>query len=102
MASQTRLDELVSTILYRREGQNAKDISYAGSIEILGYFKDIVTAHNLACFAKLSHRVVGAWWDEELGEWKIKVQPGEDADAAFYDRGDILINASGVLKYVGL
>ncbi|KAI9745058.1 MAG: hypothetical protein M1818_001336 [Claussenomyces sp. TS43310] len=71
---------------------------YANSQEILAYFNDVVAAHNLEGFVKLNHRVIGAWWNEELGEWKIKIQPGDNADAAFYDSGHILINATGVLN----
>ncbi len=48
----------------------------------------------------MEHRVQGAWWNDEKGEWKIKIQPGGNPDAAFYDTGDILINATGVLKSV--
>lgn len=49
-------------------------------------------------FVKLSHTVEGAWWNEETGKWKIKVQPNGNPDGEFYDEGDILINGSGVLK----
>jgi cation diffusion facilitator CzcD-associated flavoprotein CzcO len=72
--------------------------SYATSQEILGYFKDIVKKHDLLKFAKLSHPVTGAWWQEETGRWKIRVEPDGDPSAAFYDEGEILINAMGVLK----
>jgi hypothetical protein len=58
----------------------------------------MVEAHNLSGFAKLEHRVVGAWWNDEVGEWKIKVQPGDNPEDAFYDTGHVLINATGVLK----
>ena len=71
---------------------------YATSQEILGYFKEIVAEHNLKGFVKMQHRVVGAWWDEEKGEWRVKIQPGENPEEAFYDTGNILINATGVLK----
>jgi cation diffusion facilitator CzcD-associated flavoprotein CzcO len=73
---------------------------YATSQEILGYFKDIVKKHNLEGYVKMNHRVNGAWWNDETGEWKIKVQPGDDPKDAFYDIGDVLINATGVLKLV--
>jgi cation diffusion facilitator CzcD-associated flavoprotein CzcO len=72
--------------------------SYSGSPEILGYFKEVVATHGLARFAKLNHRVLGAWWNDESGKWKIKVQPGDSPEDSFFDTGDILINATGVLK----
>ncbi|KAI9375098.1 putative dimethylaniline monooxygenase [Aspergillus egyptiacus] len=71
---------------------------YAGAPEILGYFKDVVETHNLGRFAKLNHRVVGAWWNEETGKWRIKVQPNDREEESFYDEGDVLINAGGVLN----
>lgn len=73
--------------------------SYATSPEILGYFKDIVETHHLGGFVKLNHRVLGAWWNNEVGEWKIKIQNGDNPNSIFYDTGHILINATGVLKY---
>jgi len=58
----------------------------------------MVEAHNLSGFAKLDHRVVGAWWNDDIGEWKIKVQPSDKPEDAFFDTGHVLINATGVLK----
>lgn len=46
----------------------------------------------------MEHKVSGAWWDDDKGEWKIKVEPVGKPDQAFYDTGHILINATGVLK----
>ncbi|KAL2836227.1 putative dimethylaniline monooxygenase [Aspergillus pseudodeflectus] len=71
---------------------------YAGSEEILEYFKDVVRTHDLGKFVKLSHSVVGAWWDEHRGKWRVRVQPGEEGTEAFEDEGDVLINATGVLN----
>jgi cation diffusion facilitator CzcD-associated flavoprotein CzcO len=72
--------------------------SYSSSQEILSYFKDVVAKHDLLQFAKLNHRVLGAWWNDEVGKWNIKVQPGDNAEDAFFDTGDVLVNATGVLK----
>lgn len=44
---------------------------------------------------KLSHKIVGAYWQEDLGQWKLKVQHGNDE---FEDYADILISGQGVLK----
>lgn len=72
--------------------------SYSGSAEILAYFKDVVATYGLGRFAKLNHRVLGAWWNDDSGKWKIKVQPGDNPEESFYDEGDVLINATGVLN----
>ena len=72
--------------------------SYATSPEILGYFKDVVEKHNLARFAKLGHTVRGAVWNEATSKWTLKIEPNGRPDAAFEDEGDILFNATGVLK----
>ncbi|KAF2771591.1 putative dimethylaniline monooxygenase [Teratosphaeria nubilosa] len=71
---------------------------YATAPEILGYFMDVCQKHDLYQFAKMSHTVSGAWWNEEAGKWKIEVQPNGDPAAAFYDEGEILVNATGVLN----
>ncbi|OCK80948.1 FAD/NAD(P)-binding domain-containing protein [Lepidopterella palustris CBS 459.81] len=71
---------------------------YATSPEILGYFQDVVEKHDLTKFARLNHRVIGAWWNEVDGKWKIKVQRGDDPNDVFEDTGDVLINATGVLN----
>ena len=80
--------------------QSANLHSYASSQEILGYFKDIVAKHDMHKFVRLSHTVVGAWWNKRSGKWKIKIEPNANPEGAFYDEGEILINATGVLKYV--
>lgn len=74
--------------------------SYATGGEILEYFKKVVADHGLDGFARLGHKVVGAWWEEEKGQWKVKIEPQGKPEAAFFDYGHCLINATGVLKYV--
>ncbi|KAI0136174.1 hypothetical protein BJ170DRAFT_585 [Xylariales sp. AK1849] len=71
---------------------------YASSQEILGYLNDVVSHYKLDSFVKLNHEVTGAWWDEEKGQWKVRIQPNDDAETAFFDYGEILINATGVLN----
>jgi cation diffusion facilitator CzcD-associated flavoprotein CzcO len=72
--------------------------SYASAPEILGYFKDIVEKHKLEKYVKRNHEVVGAWWRDDIGKWKLKVRPNGNPEKEFYDEGEILINATGVLK----
>jgi cation diffusion facilitator CzcD-associated flavoprotein CzcO len=71
---------------------------YASAPEILGYFKDIVKTHKLGGYVKLNYRVKGAWWDEEKGKWRLEVQSTLDPSNTFFDEGEILINATGVLN----
>lgn len=72
--------------------------SYSGAPEILQYFKDVAEKHDLNKYIRLSHRVVGAYWDEEDQMWDVKIQKGDDPNAIIEDRANIFVNASGVLK----
>lgn len=46
---------------------------------------------------QLNTRVVGAWWQEELGQWKVTVEhQGNQRDEYCH----VLISAQGVLVYV--
>jgi hypothetical protein len=64
--------------------------------------KRVVAEHELDTNVKLSHLVTGAWWEGEAdkGRWKVKIQPADDPDAAFFDYAEVVINATGVLKQV--
>lgn len=59
--------------------------------------KRTVKKWNLDRDVKLNHRVVGAYWQEDRGQWLVKVQNGE---TEFEDFADILISGQGFLKYV--
>lgn len=48
---------------------------------------------------KLNHKIGGATWTEETKEWVLKVENLTTGET-FEDRCNVLINASGVLKYV--
>ena len=74
------------------------DFSYSTAPEILQYFKTLAEKHDLLKYVRLSHKVVGAWWQEEQQEWLLKIQRGDDPSDVFEDRCNILVNASGVLK----
>jgi cation diffusion facilitator CzcD-associated flavoprotein CzcO len=73
--------------------------SYSTAPEILAYFKKLAEKYNLLKYVRLSHRIVGAFWQEETQEWLVKIQRGDNPDDVFEDRCNILVNASGVLKY---
>ncbi|KAF1845296.1 FAD/NAD(P)-binding domain-containing protein [Cucurbitaria berberidis CBS 394.84] len=71
---------------------------YSSAGEILAYFKGIVDRYNLMQYIKLSHRVVGAHWNEEEQLWHVKIQRGDDPNDVFEDTANVFINASGVLN----
>lgn len=59
----------------------------------------MVDQYGLEKDMKLNHEVTRAVWDEDSGVWKVSVKnllTGE----AFVDSAEILVNGSGVLKYV--
>jgi len=73
--------------------------SYSTAPEILAYFKKLAVENDLLKYVRLSHKIVGAWWEEDTKEWRVKVQRGDNPDDVIEDRCNILVNASGVLKY---
>ncbi|KAK1703884.1 phenylacetone monooxygenase [Colletotrichum lupini] len=64
--------------------------------EILQYMKDTVKKWNLDRDLQLNTKVVGATWQEELGQWKVTVEhQGEQRDEFCH----VLISAQGVLVH---
>lgn len=74
--------------------------SYSSAPEILEYFKGIADNYGLRKYIHLDHRVVGASWDEDSEQWQVKIQRGDNPANVLEDRCHILVNASGVLKWV--
>lgn len=72
---------------------------YSEAREIWQYFKDAVDRFELAQHFKLSHEVIGAYWMEEKGVWEVHIKNLVNG-GVFIDRAEILINGSGVLKFV--
>jgi cation diffusion facilitator CzcD-associated flavoprotein CzcO len=70
---------------------------YAGSSEIKGCFKHFCDKNNLGKYVKTSHLVDHARWNEESGEWEVKVLSSLDGKR-FIDRCQILIYATGYLN----
>jgi cation diffusion facilitator CzcD-associated flavoprotein CzcO len=66
----------------------------------LEYFKNLADKHQLRKYIRLNHKVVGAWWKEETQEWHVKIQRGDDVNDIIDDKCNVLVNASGVLKFV--
>jgi len=71
------------------------DFFYSSGPEIWKYMRGIVDKWNLDRDVKLNHRVIGAYWQEDSGQWKVEVQHGEEK---FEDFADILISGQGFLK----
>lgn len=65
--------------------------------EIHAYLEHCVSKHGLSQFMKLSHRVIGAVWDESVHQWKVDVQ-NTSTNEVTHDSCDFLINASGILN----
>jgi hypothetical protein len=67
---------------------------YASGAEILAYFKRIVEKWNLGRDLQLNTKVIGAKWQEDLGQWKVTVEKdGVQRDEFCH----VLISGQGVL-----
>ncbi|KAF3010351.1 hypothetical protein E8E14_008823 [Neopestalotiopsis sp. 37M] len=71
---------------------------YSSASEILAYFQNIVDKYGLMRYIKLSHRVVGAVWNEEDKMWHVKIQRGDDPNDIIEDKAHVFVNATGVLN----
>ncbi|KAF2649793.1 FAD/NAD(P)-binding domain-containing protein [Lophiostoma macrostomum CBS 122681] len=69
---------------------------YASGAEILEYFKKTVKKWNLDRDLQLNTKVVGANWNEELGQWKVTV---EHQGVQREDWCHVLISGQGVLVH---
>ncbi|KAM5344099.1 hypothetical protein ACJ41O_012636 [Fusarium nematophilum] len=69
---------------------------YASGGDILAYMKATVKKWNLDRDLRLNTRVVGAQWQDELGQWKVTVEhEGSQRDQYCH----VLISAQGVLVH---
>ena len=67
---------------------------YASGAEIQAYIKKTARKWNLDRDLKLNTRVVGARWQEDLGQWKVTVEhEGQRRDEYCH----VLISSQGVL-----
>jgi hypothetical protein len=73
--------------------------SYSPASEILDYFRNVAQKYELYKYVKLSHKIVGAIWDEVKGIWDLKVEDLTNGNI-IEDWCHFLINGSGVLKHV--
>lgn len=50
-------------------------------------------------YMRLSHQVTGASWDDDNAVWQVTVKDLQSG-TVFVDHAEVLINNSGVLKWV--
>ncbi|OJJ65114.1 hypothetical protein ASPSYDRAFT_194084 [Aspergillus sydowii CBS 593.65] len=68
---------------------------YAKGPEIQQYILDTTQKFGLDEKVQLNTKVVSSVWDEEQGNWHLKIQSG---DELFEDKADVLIDGSGILN----
>ena len=73
------------------------EFSYVTGQEILEYLQDTAKQHDLEKYVRLCHKVTGATWDEDQGEWMVRVEDSVTGQV-FEDHAHFLINGSGFLK----
>ncbi|OAL04210.1 putative monooxygenase [Phaeosphaeriaceae sp. SRC1lsM3a] len=70
---------------------------YASQPEILQYFRDTATKFDLEKFIKYDSEVVEARWNEEKGQWLVKIR-NRSTGATAEDWCHFLINGGGFLN----
>ncbi|KAF8645084.1 hypothetical protein AX16_008142 [Volvariella volvacea WC 439] len=70
---------------------------FAGTDEIEAYFKSFAAKYDLNKFCKTQHQVVGAFWNEKKGYWRVDVRNLETGES-LTDECHVLVNASGILN----
>lgn len=70
---------------------------FSSSSEIQAYLERCVEKHGLRDYIRISHRIVGATWDDEKAIWKVKVEDVE-RQIIFDDWCHFLLNAGGILN----
>jgi hypothetical protein len=60
--------------------------------------KDTAVKWDLEKFVKYNSRVTDSVWDDDKGKWMVKI---DTQGTVIEDQCDVLINASGFLKYAG-
>ncbi|KAH7377421.1 cyclohexanone monooxygenase [Cadophora sp. MPI-SDFR-AT-0126] len=68
---------------------------FAYAPEIQQYFLDFAEKYKLRKYVKLNHKVISARWDDEKGQYEVKVQT---EDTIFTDWCHVLLNGSGLLN----
>jgi len=69
---------------------------YAEGAEILAYIERTVVDFDLAKHFRLSHKVVGARFNETAGKWTVEVEG--PSGHKFEDEAEVLVSAMGCLN----
>ncbi|KAL2828391.1 FAD/NAD(P)-binding domain-containing protein [Aspergillus cavernicola] len=70
---------------------------YSETSEIHGYFKDLVVREDLGDAIKLRHQVEHAEWDEDKGQWRVRVRD-LNTDTVIKVVAHFLLDGSGILN----
>jgi cation diffusion facilitator CzcD-associated flavoprotein CzcO len=65
--------------------------------EIEAYLCRLYAEEDIQHHIKLEHEVVGAYWNENSGQWKVSIKNLKMGNS-FEDHCEFLLNASGILK----
>ncbi|TGJ79106.1 hypothetical protein E0Z10_g9659 [Xylaria hypoxylon] len=71
---------------------------YAPAKEIYDYFNGFAQKYNLYQYIHLQHQVIGAYWNNDKGEYDITIKDTAN-NLVITDHCNILINAGGVLNH---
>ncbi|KAL2067900.1 hypothetical protein VTL71DRAFT_15998 [Oculimacula yallundae] len=83
---------------YSWEGNPEWSRFYVGAEEIHAYFKGCAEKWGCMELIRLSHQVISAIWSESKSHWQLKIKDLVN-DVVFDDYCDILLSATGILKY---
>ncbi|KAJ9631215.1 hypothetical protein H2204_008300 [Knufia peltigerae] len=70
---------------------------YAGSPEILEYWRKVVEKYKIRKYMKFSHRCIEARWNEETSKWHVKFQK-VGSNEIVEDISDVFMTGTGVLN----
>ncbi|PKS11138.1 hypothetical protein jhhlp_002899 [Lomentospora prolificans] len=89
----------IPSVSYQYSWQRKPDWSqyYSSSKEIWEYMKHVSTTNNLERNVKFNHKIVGAEWLEDAGQWKVSIMRLEDS-TVFDDHCEFFLNGGGHLN----
>ncbi|EPQ60007.1 flavin-binding monooxygenase [Gloeophyllum trabeum ATCC 11539] len=77
---------------------------YAPGDEIRQYLERVATKYKVNKYIKLQHELVGAYWEEDQGKWRLRIRrPSPDSTPenpqyeVFEDKADVLFTGIGLL-----
>jgi cation diffusion facilitator CzcD-associated flavoprotein CzcO len=70
---------------------------YPPAKEIFDYHENFARKYGLLQYIRLDHQVIGAYWDNHLGGYDVKIKDNANG-SVIRNHCDILINAGGILN----